>query len=97
MRGLSRSAIPDPVPLSRVLKILNKPVLPVPHPLFRLFLDQAWKYGLSSFPAPELDHIRFNCVLDTRRAEQAFDTKPERTLHEILEPFRVDNSREALD
>ncbi|MEM6533322.1 MAG: NAD-dependent epimerase/dehydratase family protein [Myxococcota bacterium] len=93
-RGVFNLAGTDPVPLSRILRILGKPILPVPHPLFTGFLERAWKYRLTSFPAPELDHIRFNTVLDTTRSEETFGIRPERSLYEILEPFRAESPRE---
>ena len=89
-RGIYNLAGIEPVPLSKILKILAKPILPVPYPLFRIFLERAWKYKMTSFPAPELDHIRFNAVLDTSRAEQILRTKPQRDLYEMLEPFRAE-------
>lgn len=95
IRGVFNLAGTDPVPLSRVLSILGKATIPVPHPMFTGFLERAWKYRLTSFPAPELDHIRFNTVLDTTRAEEAFPLRPERSLYEILEPFRAEQPREA--
>ena len=95
VRGVFNLAGIEPVPLQHILKILGKPVLPVPHMLLRAFLERAWKYRLVSFPAPELDHIRFNTVLDTRRAREVLGVQPERNLHEILEPFRAESPREA--
>ncbi len=95
IRGVFNLAGTDPVPLSRILRVLGKATLPVPHPLFTGFLERAWKYRLTSFPAPELDHIRFNTVLDTNRSEEVFNTQPERSLYEILEPFRAETPREA--
>lgn len=94
VRGVFNLASTDPVPLSRILKALGKPTLPVPYPLFRGFLERAWKYRLTSFPAPELDHIRFNAVLDTQRAREELKTLPERSLYEILEPFRAEEAEE---
>lgn len=90
IRGVYNVAGTEPVPLSRILAILNKPVLPVPHPLLRMIADTAWKYHLTSFPAAELDHIQFNSVLDTRRARAELGVEPERSLYEILEPFRAE-------
>ncbi len=92
VRGVFNLASTDPVPLSRILTALGKPILPVPYPLFRGFLERAWKYRLTSFPAPELDHIRFNAVLDTARAREELKTLPERSLYEILEPFRAETA-----
>lgn len=90
VRGVFNIAGTAPVPLSRILKYLAKPTVPIPDPLFRGFLERAWKYRLTSFPAPELDHIRFNAVLDTTRAREVFGDIGYRDLYEILEPFRVD-------
>ncbi len=91
IRGVFNLASITPVPLSRILKVLGKPVLPIPHPLFELGLEKAWKYKLTSFPAPELDHIRFNTVLDTTRAEQMLHIPLTRNLEEILEPFSTEH------
>lgn len=92
IRGVFNLSGTQPVPLSKILEILGKPVLPVPHPMFRVFLEKAWKYRLTSFPAPELDHIRYNAVLDTTRAREALGVEPERSLYEILEPFRAEHA-----
>ena len=97
IRGVFNLAGTEPVPLSRILKILGKPVLPIPHPLFKAFLERAWRYRLTSFPAPELDHIRFNTVLDTKRAKEELLATPEISLYEILEPFRADVPDDPMD
>ncbi len=94
VRGVLNLAGTEPVPLSKILKILGKPKLPLPYTLFSFFLERAWRYRLTSFPAPELDHIRFNAVLDTQRARELLDVPPERSLHEILEPFRAPVAQE---
>lgn len=88
LRGVFNLAGTEPVPLSRILQILGKATLPVPHPLMTRFLERAWKYRLTSFPAPELDHIRFTTVLDTMRAKESLAVTPKRSLDAILEPFR---------
>ena len=90
-RGVLNLASTAPVPLSKILRILNKPVLPVPLPMFKVFMERAWKYRLTSFPAPELDHIHFNTVLDTTRSGEVLGVQPDYNLHEILEPFKADD------
>lgn len=94
VRGVFNLAGIDPVPLSRIHKMLGKPTLPVPDFLFKGALERAWKYRLTSFPAPELDHIRFNAVLDTKRSREELKMQPERNLYEILEPFRAEHVEE---
>lgn len=86
-RGVFNVASTEPVPLSYVLAQVKKPTLPLPHPLFAHGLRQLWKLGLTSFPPPELDHIRFNTVLDTTRAQQILFVRPTADLAQLLEPF----------
>jgi len=93
IRGVFNLASTDPVPLSTIFNILGKPVVRIPEFLFRSMLEKAWKYRLTSFPAPELDHIHFNQVLDTSRSREILGAEPERGLHEILEPFRAESPR----
>ena len=97
VRGVFNLAGTAPVPLSRIIKILGKPTFPVPVPIARMLLEKAWKYRLTSFPAPELDHIRYNTVLDTSRAKEVLGVEPERSLYEILEPFRAEDRVEDAD
>ena len=90
VRGL-RMCKYGPIPLSKVLNIIDKPTLPVPAPLFKAYLDRAWRYRLTSFPAGELDHIRFNSVLDTSRASELLDVEANRSLYGSLSLFRALN------
>lgn len=88
VRGVFNIAGSAPVPLSRVIETMGKPALPIPHILFRAGLKQLWRWHLTHFPPPELDHIRFNTVLDTRRAQATLDVTPRRALADILASFR---------
>jgi UDP-glucose 4-epimerase len=45
-------------------------------------LRAAWRWRLSSFPAPELDHVRFVCMVDDRRAREQMGWAPSRSLRE---------------
>ena len=88
VRGVFNLAGTPPHALSRILKKLGKPTLPVPHRLFRAFLTRAWAWRMVDFPAPELDYIRFNAVLDPRRADEVLKLRPEVSMDELLEAFR---------
>lgn len=88
VRGIFNVAGPDPIPLSRLVKILNKPTLPVPHMLGKSMLDRLYKLRLSSFPAPELDHIRYVCMVDDKRAREELGYSPRKSLEETA--FAVD-------
>jgi UDP-glucose 4-epimerase len=93
VQGIFNIASTEPVPLSKILEILGKPVLPVPHRLFRAIMEKAWKYQLTSFPAPELDHIRFNKLLETSRSTEQFGSVNAASLYDMLEPFTAENPR----
>jgi UDP-glucose 4-epimerase len=89
-RGIFNLAGPEPAPLSRVVKLLGRPRLPVPHTAARSMLAALFRYRLSSFPAPELDHIRYVCMVDDRRARDALGYAPRHGLRDTV--FAVENS-----
>lgn len=89
VRGIFNLAGPEPLPLSRILKMLERTRLPVPHGAARSMLTQLFRYRLSSFPAPELDHIRYVCMVDDRRARDALGYAPRHGVRDTV--FAVDN------
>jgi len=84
VRGIFNIAGPEPVPLSGALKTLGRATLPVPHPFASSVLRRLWRYHLSSFPAPELDHIKYVCMVDDRRARAQMGYTPRRSLQETI-------------
>lgn len=84
VRGIFNIAGPEPLPLSRMLKMLGRATLPVPHVLAKGMQRSLWRYRLSSFPAPELDHIRYVCMVDDRRARAQMGFAPRRSLRETV-------------
>jgi UDP-glucose 4-epimerase len=90
-RGIYNIAGPPPVSLSRALTVLGRRTLPVPHGIARLGVDRLFKLGMSSFPAPELDFIRYVCMVDDRRARSELGYAPR---HDIEQTLRaVDEER----
>lgn len=92
VRGAFNLASTVPVPLSVLLRLLGKPTLPIPHPLFARGLAQLWRLGVTRLSPPELDHIRFHSVLDTHRAERELSLAPDAALEDLLAPFRASPS-----
>ena len=90
VRGIFNVAGPEPVPLSRILKMLGRPRLPVPHGAAKSLLSQLFRYRLSSFPAPELDHIRYVCMVDDRRARDEMGYAPGHSLRDTV--FSVESA-----
>lgn len=84
VRGIFNIAGPGEVPLSTVLGELGKKTLPVPHPIAKPLLSLLWRGHLSSFPVPELDHIRYVCMVDGSRAARELGFRPRYTLKETI-------------
>jgi UDP-glucose 4-epimerase len=84
IRGIFNVAGPEPVPLSRIIKILGRQRISVPYSLASAVLRRMWSLRLTTFPVPELDHIRFVCMVDDRRARQVLGFAPRLSLEETV-------------
>jgi UDP-glucose 4-epimerase len=91
IRGIFNVAGPEPVPLSRLIRILGRQKVSVPFSLARVALRRMWSLRLTSFPPPELDHIRYVCMVDDRRARQVLGFSPQKSLDETA--LAVDEGR----
>ncbi|MFN0062136.1 MAG: SDR family oxidoreductase [Myxococcaceae bacterium] len=85
LRGVYNVTGPGQAPLSAILRELRKAPLPVPQPFARMLLSSAFKYRLSSFPPPELDHIQYVCAVDGARWERDVQWKPQYSLKETIQ------------
>jgi UDP-glucose 4-epimerase len=85
VRGIFNVAGPGELPLSAILLELGRQRLPLPHPIARRALNLLWKARLSSFPMPELDHIRFVCMVDSARARDVLGFRPRYSLKETIQ------------
>jgi UDP-glucose 4-epimerase len=84
VRGIFNIGGPPPLPLSQAIKLLGRPSLPVPHSVARMSLLSMFKMRVASFPAPELDFIRYVCMVDDRRARQVLGYFPRHNLEQTL-------------
>jgi UDP-glucose 4-epimerase len=84
IKGIFNLAGPEPTPLSRIIRALGRPTVPVPYTLAKALVTRMWKLHLTSFPAPELDHIRYVCMVDDRRARDVLGYRPSRLLEETV-------------
>lgn len=85
VRGIFNLAGPAPVALSRLIALRGRGRITVPHLVARRLLSELFRFRLSSFPAPELDHIRYVCMVDDRRAREAFGWSPRYGLEETIQ------------
>jgi UDP-glucose 4-epimerase len=91
IRGIFNVAGPEPVPLSRLIKTLGRTRLSVPFSFARGTLRRLWSLRLTTFPAPELDHIRYVCMVDDRRAREVLGFTPTMSLQDTV--LSVDEGR----
>jgi UDP-glucose 4-epimerase len=76
VRGIFNLAGPPPLPLSRLIGHTGRPRVTIPHFLATGIIQNLWRYRVTSFPAPELDHIRYVCMVDDRRARDLLRHAP---------------------
>ncbi len=86
VRGIFNVAGPPPLPLSRAIRMLDRPSVSVPYTLGKVVLRRLWQLRLTTFPVPELDHIRYVCMVDDRRARAELRYAP---AHDIADTVRA--------
>jgi UDP-glucose 4-epimerase len=84
VRGVYNVTGPGEVPLSTILRELGHAPIPVPYVLLRPALRRLFRAGLVSFPAGELDHLQYLCVVDGTRAAREMGWAPRYTLRETI-------------
>jgi UDP-glucose 4-epimerase len=72
------------VALSHALRLLERATVSIPHGMARAAIDRMFRWRVTSFPAPELDFIRYVCMVDDSRARSVFGYGPRHTLLETL-------------
>jgi UDP-glucose 4-epimerase len=70
VRGVFNIAGPPPAAVSKIIAIAGRGRLPVPRFVFRAALERLWSVHATSFPVPELDFIRYVCMVDDGRARR---------------------------
>ena len=84
VRGIFNVSGPEPLPLSRIIKMLGRSSVPVPYSLGKALLRRLWQFRLTTFPVPELDHIRFVCMVDDQRARRVLGFHPKKSIAETV-------------
>ncbi len=88
VRGIFNIRGPGEMPLSRLVSKAGGRPRVLPSPLARLTLDQLWRLRLSSFPAEELDHLRYVCMVDDTRAREELGYEPTHSIDRALRDLR---------
>ena len=84
VHGVLNLAGPGQVPLSVVIRELEKPALPIPGPLLRSVIRGLWRFHLTSFPSAELSFIKYTCMVDGSRARDVLGFRPRYSLKETI-------------
>jgi UDP-glucose 4-epimerase len=69
-RGIYNLRGPGELPLSRAFDLVGKRPMFFPASLAQRALNGLWRSGISNFPVPELDHVRYVCMVDDQRARE---------------------------
>jgi len=84
VRGIFNIVGPGELPLSSVLRELDRAPIPVPHFLAKPLLERLWSSRLTCFPPPELDHLQFLCTVDGTKAERELGYRAQYGLRETI-------------
>ena len=88
IRGIYNVAGEGQAPLSAVLKHLGREVVSVPAPVLRSGVELLWKFKLTGFPPPEIDHIHHVCMVDGSRFIKEVGFTPKYSLRQILDELK---------
>lgn len=88
VRGIFNVAGPSPAPLSAILSYLGKTAVPLPHFILRQIAQKAWDLGFAQVPPPEIDFLRFPCLVDDSRARSVLKHAPSLSLSQTLDKIR---------
>ena len=84
VRGIFNLRGPGELPLSRMIRMLGKRPRAMPGPLIAGLMGGLWSSRAAGFPAPELDHLRYICMVDDTRARTELGFAPRYTLEQTL-------------
>jgi UDP-glucose 4-epimerase len=62
--------------------------VPIPYTLAKFGVRRLWSLRMTNFPAPELDFVRYVCMVDDRRAREMLGYQP---------AFDIDQTLNAVD
>ncbi|MES2503902.1 MAG: NAD-dependent epimerase/dehydratase family protein [Myxococcota bacterium] len=88
-RGIFNIIGDGAAPLSRMISALDKINIPMPEIALRTFLKFGFRYRFSPYPPGELDHLKYTCMVDGRRAERELGYLPEYNLMESLMTLKL--------
>jgi UDP-glucose 4-epimerase len=89
VRGVFNVAGPSPVPLSLLFDKLDRDPIRVPEPIAKTLLKAGWSLHISDWPVPELDHIKYVCMVDDSRVRESLGFEHDYGLDDILDDVEM--------
>ena len=86
--GIFNLSGPDVAPLSRIIRALDRPTIALPEQLLKLFVAGTFFSRQSPFPTAELEHLKYSCIIDDRRARLELGFKPKKSMMTIIHEFK---------
>lgn len=84
------------LPLSRLVRLLGKPRLPLPARAAKAALDALWLTSLGAVPTAFLPYLRYVCVADGEKARTVLGFRPTHSVREaVLDFASADRLRQA--
>jgi UDP-glucose 4-epimerase len=84
VRGTFNLSGPEPLALSKAIHVLGRRIVAVPHTLAKAAVKNLFRFRLTKFPAPELDFIRYVCMVDDTKARSTMGYSPAHGLEATL-------------
>lgn len=76
VRGIFNIGGPEPLALSKAIAVLGRRGVALPHTLAKAAVKNLFRFRLTTFPAPELDFIRYVCMVDDSKAKAELSYAP---------------------
>lgn len=84
LRGVYNLVGPGEVPLSVAFRELGRRPRYVPHPVARPLLSTLFRYRVAGYPAEELDHIQYVCMVDGHRWSRETSWRPRFSMRDTI-------------
>lgn len=88
LRGVYNVAGPPPTPLSYIHKQLGRSPVRIPEAMVGPMMKMSWALKLGDWRGPELDHLKYVCMVDDSLARAALRYKHSHDLDDILRELR---------
>lgn len=87
--GVYNVAGPGEIPITTLVREMGRRPIYVPHFMAKRLVGLLWDWRASSFPAPEVDHLRYHCMVDDSRCRRELGFAPKHSFRRIFRLMRA--------